>query len=153
MDKNEVLIVTGLVRSGKTTRLLDWASKQEIVKGIASPFSGNKRMFYDLSTHESFSMEAKEGEESMKIGKYNFSIDSFKRAVRIIAEGIENNSGFLVIDEIGPLELENKGFNKILRKILSTENREFSLVLVIRDTMVDDVLKQFGIKNYSLLNL
>lgn len=152
MSKN-IYILTGPVSTGKTTRLLDWSLKTNEVFGIASPVIRNRRMFFDLSTRAVFSMEAEDGNSPiLKIGKYNFSMAAFINAEKIISEGMKNNTGYLVMDEIGPLEIQGKGFGNILKKILSIQERNYHLVLVIRDKILEDALKHFGIEKYIEFN-
>ena len=151
MDEKNIFILTGPVKTGKTTRLIEWAEKKGNATGIATPVIEENRMFYDLHRNELFPMEAStEDKNILQIGKYRFNKDSFMKAESIIEEGIVNNNGFVIIDEIGPLELRGEGFNKIFKKIMNIEKRNFDLVVVIRDSCLNDVLEYFEIKKYQI---
>jgi nucleoside-triphosphatase THEP1 len=56
----------------------------------------------------------------------------------------------LYLDEIGPLELEGKGFSHILRDCLASQAELF---LVVRTGCLKDVLKAFGIREYELMQV
>lgn len=150
---DEILILTGPVKTGKTTRLLNWLSDKENVHGIATPIVENKRVFYDLFEKKYFPMEAGSDEnEILTIGKYVFSKNGFKKAEGVIEKGMQN-SLYLVIDEIGPLELKGEGFCGVLEKVLKVEKRDFILVLVVRDRVLSEVLNFFEIDRYQNLDV
>lgn len=148
---HNIFILTGPVGSGKTTRLLDWALKTDDVYGIATPVIRNNRMIFNISSLEVFAMEAEEhAVDKISIGKYDFNPYAFEKAVNIIEEAIRLDKGFIVIDEIGPLELQGHGFSKILKNILSNDKRNYNLVLVIRERLLEETLSHFGIVNYKM---
>jgi nucleoside-triphosphatase THEP1 len=150
---NENLILTGPIKTGKTTRLLNWLSDKENVHGIATPIVKNKRVFYDLFEKKYFPMEAGSGEnEILTIGKYVFSKNGFKKAEGVIEKGIFH-SQYLVIDEIGPLELKGEGFCGVLKNILNIEKRNFILLLVVRASILSEVLSFFEIERYKNLDI
>ena len=149
----EILVLTGPIKTGKTTRLLNWLSDKENVYGIATPIVENKRVFYDLFEKKYFAMEAGNDEkEILTIGKYVFSKKGLKNAEEIIEKGIQN-SQFLVIDEIGPLELKGEGFCNVLEKVLKIEKRNFILLLVVRDSTLSEVLRFFKIDRYKIFEI
>jgi nucleoside-triphosphatase len=151
---NEVLILTGEIHSGKTTRLIDWSHRTSNATGVATPVIRGKRMFFDLSTGETFLMEAIESDKkTIAVGKYIFNEFAFEKAIRILENAISSSAGYVIIDEIGPLELNGKGFSKILKKILSNDKRNYDLVLVIRKSILKMATEYFHIKNYRLFDL
>lgn len=153
MNDNKIFILSGPIQSGKSTRLMEWAMKEKNVKGIFTPIVGNNRMFYNIDKKQFFAMEASSIEiDTLSIGKYTFSNDAFKNAERIIENGMVNNEDWLVIDEIGPLELKGEGFYNILKRILSYNNK-FKLLLVVRDSILKEFLNYFAIQEYQLIEL
>ena len=152
MSEKKILILTGSIRSGKTTRLMEWAASQKKIKGITTPLIENVRKFYDLDTKSYFPMLAENEREVIKVGKYIFSKEGFERAEKVIQNGMIN-SDYLVIDEIGPLELRGEGFNNILNHILSVKKRSFNLILVIRDSMLNEIKIKFNIADATTMNL
>jgi nucleoside-triphosphatase THEP1 len=121
------------------------------VYGILSPRIGDKRFFVDISTGEQFPMEAgPDDKQLVHIGKYAFSLCAFSKAVTILNNAIHQFNGWLVIDEIGPLELEGKGFDEILREILQDKETNLKLILVIRDTLREKVISHYDLDQHFL---
>jgi nucleoside-triphosphatase THEP1 len=148
---NEIYILSGPVQTGKTTRLMEWCSDRKNVFGIATPIVQGLRVFYDLHEKIIFPMETDvDNEDIFQIGKYKFSKKAFLKAEKIITDGIDK-ANYLVIDEIGPMELKGEGFCNLLKKILSIEMRRFKLILVVRDKSLEDVRKFFGIEEFKSL--
>ena len=144
-SKPEVFLLTGPIRSGKTSSLLKWIEGRTDVSGILTPLVDGKRVFMNIETKEIFPMEASSDEtKKLVIGKYEFSKKNFNKAIEIVQSAI-SNKGWLIVDEIGPLELKGEGFHDVLKKLLS-EYRG-NLLLVIRDNLVDEVVRYFKIEN------
>ena len=150
MTEQKIYILTGPVRTGKTTRLVNWSEKRSDVFGILTPVIEQKRVFMDAHTRDQFPMEAGENEsEVLEVGRFRFSKQSFYRAATIIREGL-NKDGWLIIDEIGPLELAEKGFYEITRLALDSDRRK--LLLVVREGLVEDVKLFFKIRSTELFD-
>jgi nucleoside-triphosphatase len=127
--------------SGKTTALLQWIKDKENIAGILSPDINGERQFYDIEQATYFTMLATENEETLPVGKYIFSEAAFDKANSILL-AIKNK--FIIIDEIGPLELASKGFADTLQNILQNNNY-LKLLLVVRNELVEDVVNYFSI--------
>lgn len=138
----QLYILTAPIQSGKTTSLVKWSENRKDVYGILTPDVDSKRIFMNAHSRQLFLMEAKEGEtETFSVGRFIFSKTNFDRANHIIKDGIDK-PGWLVIDEIGPLELRGEGFSNVLKEVLA--KRKHTILLVIRDK--DDMVKK--VKSY-----
>ena len=137
-----IYILTAPIQSGKTTSLLRWAHSQPGTYGILTPVVEGERVFNNLESGEKFAMEARAGEEAFAVGKFLFSKKGFESAIAVIRKNI-NCEGWLIIDEIGPLELKDEGFSSVLREVLAL--RTGKLLLVVRDGLVEKVKEDFGI--------
>ena len=94
-------------------------------------------------------MEARKNEtETIAIGRFIFSKTAFEKASRIIRNA-KDKKGWLVIDEIGPLELRKGGFYKALSDVL--KNHAAQLLLVVREGLVDKVKEFFELTHYHIL--
>ena len=104
----------------------------------------------NVQTKEQFAMEATDGEEDIiTVGKYVFNKNNFNKAVQIIRNAIETK-GWLVIDEIGPLELRGEGFCKVLKEVLAV--RQEKIILVVREGLAEQVKVHFNIKEVLIIN-
>ncbi len=147
-----VYILTAPVQSGKTTSLVKWTEGRSDVYGILTPLVEGKRVFMNVQSRQLFLMEAKEGElETLTVGRFTFSRNNFNKAVQVIREGIDKD-GWLIIDEVGPLELRGEGFADVLKEVLS--RREHKIIVVVRDKeeTVEKVKEYFGLKSPEIIN-
>lgn len=148
----KALIVTGPINSGKTTRLTEWCKNRDNVYGILTPKINGKRVFVDVASGEQFEMEALENEEKvLRIGKYIFSVAGFERAKEIVRNASVKKNAFLIIDEVGPLELKGEGFSVELKELLDSKDDSLEVIIVIRESLVEEVVSYFGIAaNYEM---
>jgi len=149
MIEKRIFILSGPIRSGKTTRLLNWSTVRDDIYGILTPEISGKRVFMDIHSKEQFAMEANLEEKAIiTIGRFAFSQSAFLRAIDIIRLSLKNRKmGWLIIDEIGPLELKNGGFATVLKEVIHLQNSEKRILLVVRDGLSEKVKKKFGIND------
>jgi nucleoside-triphosphatase THEP1/ABC-type thiamin/hydroxymethylpyrimidine transport system permease subunit len=144
-----IYILTAPIGSGKTSSLLNWSSGRTDVFGILTPVVNGKRIFMNVATSEQFEMEAGAGEPALLVGRYLFSKKSFEKAISIIKEAAPQQ-GWLIIDEIGPMELRGEGFYDVLAEVLKM--RKQKIIIVARKGLVNDVKEKFGIGDARELN-
>jgi len=137
-----IYVLSAPVQTGKTTSLIEWSSGKEDVWGILTPVINGKRVFMDVHTREQFPMEAVAGEETLDVGRFQFSKNNFDKAINIIRESI-NKDGWIIIDEIGPLELRGQGFHDIVKELLASRNQR--IILVVREGLAQQVKDHFMI--------
>lgn len=89
-------------------------------------------------------------DEIYSIGPFRFSKRAFEFAGKIIDEIIDKNIKPVFIDEIGPLELQGKGFCPMLEKILKTQK---DLYIVVRSHCVEAVINRFLLKNHEIIKI
>lgn len=153
----KIKIVTGRVQSGKTTSLFKFISENKDTDGILSPIVNNKRMLYHISTKTIKEFEAeKHSTDIVSVGKYRFLSDSFDWANQKIIESFNSSVKYIIIDEIGKLELRGEGLHKSAQEIIKEiKNSDKILILVIRDYLLDEILKYYNITEheYEVLTL
>ena len=150
-----IYLLTGPVRSGKTTSLIAWAEKRDDVYGILTPVINGKRMFMDANSRVQFDMEAAAGEtDILAVGRFRFSKAGFDKARQVIQDAMAKE-GWLIIDEIGPLELKGEGFCVVLKEVLA--QRKNKILLVVREGLQEEAQKRFrfeaGLVNPGTLRL
>lgn len=142
-------ILTGAVGSGKTTRLIQWADRQPRARGILSPVLAGQRFFMHHPDGQRCLMEARTGEQSaFETPRYRFSVKAFCWAEQCLEEDLRIKPDWLLIDEIGKLELRGKGFAPILRKVLDAEAAA-NLVLVVRSELLELVQVEFDLDPFT----
>jgi len=146
----KVFILTGPVHTGKTTRLMHWASSQKNIDGIFQLIIDEKRFIYNIATRTLKMLEVPSytgDEKVIKIGNYRFSKEVFEWAQNVLLNSLDKNLEWLIIDEIGPLELEGKGLEPAITKIFR-ESEKFSgkILCVVRDPMLEKFVEHYGLK-------
>jgi nucleoside-triphosphatase THEP1 len=58
-------------------------------------------------------------------------------------------TSWLVVDEVGPLELRGEGFHNVVTDLLI--KHPGNIILVIREQLVEEVVKSFNINHYTIL--
>ena len=145
MKNKMIYILTGPVQSGKTTTLLKWLEKRKDVFGILTPIQNGKRVFMNAATKEQFQMEAEVNEENVfSVGKYIFSKKAFEKANSILEDAIKEREGWIIVDEIGPLELKGEGFHEMVKEVLSSKSG-LSILFVVRQVILDEVMQHYRV--------
>ena len=142
---------SGPVHAGKTTRLIQWVNQQKNVDGILAPIIDGYRYLQVIGKGESRQIELDSGsvlQEVVTIGQYTFSENVFSWARKQLLEVFSNNPEWLIIDEIGPLELRNQGLEPAVTEILrsSTSSNSIRILLVIRERILSEVLQHYKIE-------
>ena len=151
-----IYILTGAIRTGKTTALLEWCKNRNDVDGLLCPDNAQgKRYFLEVKSKSEFELETELDIESIiEIGNFKFLKSAFEKAnTYLLAVASENESQYLIIDELGKLELKKEGLHlSVERLILNYEtNEKKHLILVVRDYLLEAVLTHYSIEKYRIL--
>jgi nucleoside-triphosphatase THEP1 len=145
-----IILMSGPVRSGKTTALMEYIRTHPGWGGFLSPDTEAHRILYRIRNGEAIPFETKEtenGPTSVSIGKFHFLQDSFRQAGSWITEEAEDPGlKGLILDEIGKLELLNRGFHEYFSNLLKMQPDKI-LVVVVRDTLVPAVIDHYALKD------
>ena len=154
-----IIIFSKPIHSGKTTELMQWSKMQKSCLGILMPDVDGVRKMYDIEKQLYFKAESDKqllaNEPLVEIGKYQFYQSAFNRAYQIIEETLTIEPEFIVIDEVGILELEAKGFYKSVKKLIDASNANSlkgNIILTIRNVFVAEVVAYFNITNYRIVD-
>ncbi len=149
------ILLTGPVHEGKTTAC--WKAIAGIraagfrVAGFVSPpllnAAGEKVgiEMRDLATgqRQTFARLA-EPDETATVGVYRVSEEAVEWARRTLAAALLANADWIVIDEIGPLELHaDQGFAFALEP-LADPLRVPNALVIVRDTLVNELAERLG---------
>jgi nucleoside-triphosphatase THEP1 len=150
----QIFIYSGPIHSGKTTRLEAWIDKIQSVDGILTPIINNKRYIKYISTDELHLLESEPGvlENFQQIGKYKFRTEIFQQAHDYILGLIDQLPKWIVIDEIGFLELGGQGFEPAVTNLIHKlkTRPDVNLIIVIRDYLREKVLDFYQLELITL---
>ena len=108
----------------------------------------------DAHTKEEFPMESDPGSDSvLLVGKFSFDVISFLKAMSIVRDALNYKHGWLILDEIGPLELKKEGFYKVVNEIIVSPT-SLNILFVIRDTILHKAIDFFHMdsRNVHIIN-
>jgi molybdopterin-guanine dinucleotide biosynthesis protein A len=155
--KNRIIILSDAIRTGKTTALSNWLATVQSKAGFICPDRDKTRKLLNLQTGFYHNFEVTGSvEDSISIGKFHFSKKVIKLACDSVLEALHRPFQFLVLDEIGKLEIElEQGFYPILNQIIATYQQPGNghLILVIRDTLLQKGIEKFQLQSAKILNL
>ena len=146
----KILLYTGPVQSGKSSRLLSFVQNRNDVGGILSLVIDGKKYLYDISSGKKKLLEADSREKEINIvtvGRYKFKTEVFEWGRSILKKASTEKYNYIVIDEIGSLELEGKGLSPIADEIISKYfTYSPKILLVVRESLVGKFLHHYKLK-------
>lgn len=141
---NKLMILTGPINSGKSTRLYNLFKDRKNTSGIITLLIDNKKYLYSISTKEKKLLEmdiiGDDENNIVKVGKYIFNKKVFQWGQKILASDLIENPELIVIDEIGPLELSGNGLAPTAFQIINSALAGNQKILVV---VRDKLLKEF----------
>ena len=152
-----IVILNGPVRSGKTTRLHRWLQNlPEKAAGILSPDFEGMKVLQDVETGEIFRFEIGLDEQPrgdlVQFGRFRFDGAAFSRAREVLLSARAKHPRWLIVDEVGPLELRGRGFEPALGQLVefyrNPEQGE-KLLLVVRESLLERILRHYRISEYA----
>lgn len=149
---NKIYLFTGPIRSGKTTALQHWAASRTDLGGFLTPDGPEgRRVLEDLSTYRTYPFEAGSAEnpDTIEVGRFRFYRQGFEEGKAILHRARTAPPTWLIIDEVGKLELRNEGWMPELEALIETYKRTETvgnLLLVVRSSLLEQVVQKFGLK-------
>lgn len=158
INTQKIYVITGKIGSGKTSLIQKLIQKFRIknisVSGIYSPriLENEITTGYDvvnITTGESVKFLRITGDEHLeRIGKFFIYPEGLKTGNKILQE---NHSKLMMIDEIGKLELEGKGWFESLIQLIQVSKS--NLILSVREEVINEVIEKFRIKPDVIFNV
>lgn len=150
-----VHIVSAPKGRGKTTYLAGLIG--EAVNGSNESFGGILALS-SPEKHEYYAKNIETGETRLlmsdsialqgpSIGRFSCSQETFDWALKCI---MKSQRKCIIIDEVGRLELQGEGYAKMLLALLGMQKE---LYIAVRDRFVDDVIKEFVIKDFEIIEV
>ncbi|MCX8011356.1 MAG: hypothetical protein N3A61_09400 [Ignavibacteria bacterium] len=145
-----IYIFCDKVHSGKTSRLMEWIKNLNNVDGILAPIVNGRRHLLAIKSNETRVLEISNPDVNAKIvsvGKYFFNEEVFKWGRQVLTKAFNSNIHWLIVDEVGILELDEKGLEPAIGVIINQAKLKFEInvVLVVRDSLVEDVIQKYNL--------
>ena len=160
-DPRSVFIITGETGSGKTTFLLklieELRGKALSIAGFAAlsvPGDGPSGSFniLDLASGKILPLASRRFTEGWeKVGKFYFNPEGILMGKKILEDPVIINNDLIVVDEIGPFELEGEIWADSITRILTRQC--CSILLVVREQLVAQVAQQWSLKDAMIIEI
>lgn len=156
---SNIYLFTGEIKSGKTTCLEKWITENPDSDGILAPCINGKRYLKRIKTGETKLLEYEGNDpkiELTKICNYNFLKSVFDWGKNELYKAYLQKPGWLIIDEIGPLELRGEALEPMVSKILNEQNSgNTNIILVVRKILVEKVIEHYKlyINGFKILKI
>jgi len=153
LEQGRVFIITGGRGAGKSTLVLSLAEslcgRGVCVGGISAPGfweDGRRGGFdlVDLRTSQRRLLCRRDGPGHWAVqGSFRFAPEAFSFGLQALADASRHDVDVLMVDEVGPLELQGRGWAPQL-DLLARERRK-PMLWVVREHLVDDVKRRWGL--------
>jgi len=156
----QIFILSGAQGEGKTTRCLEIVnqlkSQNESIGGIVALgfWENNNRSGFELMDVQSTRKiplayrEAKEG--WVKIKSIYFNPEAIEKGETILRAAVQEND-WIVIDEIGKLDLSGNLWGPIFSELIKIPNKIW--ILCVRDIFVEEVIQHWQLEKAKVLQL
>lgn len=143
-------LLSGPVRTGKTTRLRRWLTSCPHAGGLLMPTdAAGRRYFLDVRSGLQWPADARPGQwPVLRVGRFGFSPAAFAWADAALRGAAAPPTEWLVLDEVGPLELRGQGLAPALAAVLAGAPLPRHLVLVVRQGLTEAVWQRFGLHRW-----
>jgi nucleoside-triphosphatase THEP1 len=155
------VILTGERAAGKSSLLLhvlsSLRSRKFKIGGFVSPsvVRGGRRIGYDLvSAEDETRIELCRNHAdfgTVRQGPFYFSQMGLNFGNRLLSLPSLMAKDFIVIDEVGPLEMKGLGWAPALEDICS--GYDSTLLLVVRRELVEPVIRQWNLENVNVIDV
>ncbi len=120
----KVFFITGKPGCGKSTLIMELVKKLKRVCGILTPEirKGKRRIGFwiiDLKSGEKRILASTEIKHGPRVSKYKVSLQNIEEIVEKFYQGFKN-SKYVIIDEIGKMELYSNDFKNMLKTVFSS---------------------------------
>jgi nucleoside-triphosphatase THEP1 len=151
----QILLMTGPQGSGKTTFVLSLANalrlEQISITGLASicVMERGSRSGYDVRNlrngQQTPLCRIGAPNRGMTAGPFSFFPEAFDFGLEALQAGIQRHeTDFMILDELGPLEFEGKGWTAVLQKM--RESAAKVLLVTVRPSLVEPVVSHWGFR-------
>lgn len=139
MKAKQLWLLSGPIQTGKSEVLRRWAQKRE-VGGWLTPTVKGRKVLFDLREQSWHPFELDDPTpESIPVGRYHLSASAFAKCRAIASrEVVSPSPPWLVVDEIGKLELRRLGHFEAVQHLIT--HYEGVMVWVVRESLLPAVL-------------
>jgi nucleoside-triphosphatase THEP1 len=133
--------------------LQQWV-REHSCSGILTPDVDDLRYLYDIAAQKLHPLQVvipQEESQIISIGKFTFLKSGFQLAQEILLRSLQLNTDWLIIDEIGRLEIDRyMGLEPAVSQVIKEykeKNNKKRLLLVIRDYLTNTAIAHYSLQS------
>ena len=153
---SNIIIITGDTQSGKTNFLskIQRSLQEKTIVQVGfiadSLYEGEQikgHILKDLSTGKSFRISYRVPKENaQKVGRFFLLNEGLEFGKNILQRIIHSNrKGVIIVDEVGRLELDGKGWSLEVKELLKDRSRP--IILIVRGKYLDEFVEKFQVNS------
>jgi nucleoside-triphosphatase THEP1 len=156
---SNIFILSAPIQTGKTTALMEfWETGITSFDGFITPDIDESRKLIFLDTDEElpFQLEDNAKEDVLQIGRFKLSQSTFDAAKNKLKNLHNTSAQLIIVDEIGPLEMNHYGFEPELSSFIEKfkeMNSSKLLIIVIRNTILNSAIEKYQLEDAAVLSL
>ncbi len=160
-NRKDVFILTGKINRGKTTLTRQIASKLRengiIVRGFVTLSNSNdkyRNAYYikDVITGDEAELcSTHVDKQKPNFGRFYFEEKGFKLGCDIILQSIETPTELVIVDELGPMEVNDRGWAPAIEKVV--ESNVCAQFWVVREKLVKVMMRKWNLGNVIVFRL
>ncbi|KPK81193.1 MAG: hypothetical protein AMS27_15675 [Bacteroides sp. SM23_62_1] len=157
----QIFIITGHTGSGKTTflqNLVETIMKEGYsVTGFLAPLSlsDSQNQSYEIQnieTRKCIPLASRKAISGwIKTGGFYFNPEAINAGNNILRIPAILNSDLIIVDEVGPFELDDKIWAHSISRLLSLP--DITMILVVRIKLVQNVIEKWNLKITDIINI
>lgn len=159
--RNTVFIITGKRGTGKTTVAREIVGKLRgngiNVSGILQPefiTNGRRAGFYveDVSNGERMLLCVRTAETMHRTPVlFSFNDEPFVFGKNALSVSKAGDSDIVVIDEVGPMELDDNGWADVISSLRTRLNTP--MIWVVREKLIGDIVRKWNVDDYIVFDI
>jgi nucleoside-triphosphatase THEP1 len=160
-NRPQVVMITGNIHQGKTTFtqkiITDLLGHKIRIGGFLSlgvNENGNRTGFnlFDIETSEVIELCSNKSEKNqLRCGQYYFNYDALSKGVKTLSLDNLSDRQLIVIDEIGPLELDGQGWSSAIENLIA--GSIVPHLWVVRKSLVNKIIRKWNTGNIYVFDI
>lgn len=152
---NNLYILSGPVQTGKSTRLKKWVADKSSADGILQIVKDNKRYLFDIRSKLERLLSVNETDDQsniINVGNFAFNKRTFEWARAELLNSLENRPEWLIVDEVGKLELIGEGLEPAVYDLMlkAKDYPTTKFLFIVRDSLLQSFFEYYNLNKENV---